>query len=158
MTIDISNPGSARAALTAALVSLGVLEQVNVAVTSADFLSLATTPKEIIPAPGPNKIIQIVDFRVIYWFGTTPYSSLGSTFAGLYYDDFGDQNSGSINYMGDLFTQTESSITYGARSGNGAWYSFAHCENKRIVLRTPDDLIDGDGTAEVFASYRTISA
>ena len=51
-------------------ISVSGWQSVTVAVSSADILSLFTTPKEIIPAPGAGKYIQVLAGYVLLDVGT----------------------------------------------------------------------------------------
>lgn len=49
-------------------------KSIKVSVSSAEILSLNTTPKELIPAPGAGKYIDIISAQFSLTYGTTDYS------------------------------------------------------------------------------------
>jgi len=50
----------------------------KVTLSSADILSLHTTPVDLIPAPGPGKIINFINLISYYDFNTTAYTTTNS--------------------------------------------------------------------------------
>ena len=65
--------------------SADMIKVVTVNVSSAEILSLFTTPIEIIPAPGANKFIRIIGGNIYNKFNTTAYASGGNLF--MYYNN-----------------------------------------------------------------------
>jgi hypothetical protein len=76
----------------------------------SEILALSGTPVELIPAPGPNKIIAVQDVRALYKFSVSGYT---------------DDGSGPGNYMGIGFSgyTAEMSIGFGIFENEEDWYT-----------------------------------
>ena len=60
------------------LSSEGLVQNIKTTLTSAQILDLHNTPVDLIPAPGANKIINLINFITHYEFNTTPYTLTGN--------------------------------------------------------------------------------
>ena len=54
-----------------------LIQNIKVTLTPEQILNLHTTPVDLIPAPGPGKIINLINFISHYEFNTTPYTTTG---------------------------------------------------------------------------------
>jgi hypothetical protein len=52
----------------------GVVLERRVEITSAEMLALRATPKELVPAPGANKVLEFVGVVIKYLAGSTGYT------------------------------------------------------------------------------------
>ena len=73
---DGSPESTTRAVTPATLAATNItILSTKVTLTSAEILDLLATPKTIIPAPGANKVISIIDCSAFNNFNTTAYSA-----------------------------------------------------------------------------------
>lgn len=125
------------------LIGTDSMKLIKVSTTSAEILQLFTVPKELVPAPGIGKYIQVLGVTLRYNFGTIAYNNTGGHRISINSNDLcfffalGQPNS---------FIESEPVIGVGNSS----------LENKSIVMTTNANPIDGDGTLDVYISYEII--
>jgi len=56
---------------------MGKIYEDEITITSAEILALYTTPKELVPAPGANKVLQFESAVGFLDFNTTAYATAG---------------------------------------------------------------------------------
>lgn len=129
-----------------------ILNKVSiVTITSAQILTLGTTPVVIVPASGVNTINVISSITVTCNFVTTPYDT--STNISAYY------SAGTIAYFVgiDLLGFTGSGISK-LYSLDSAVQQFQLVSNAPILLQADlGDPLTGDGTIKVTVVYQTIN-
>ena len=132
--------------------SVVVLNKVSVVnLTSAQILTLGTTPIVIVPASGVNTVNVISSVTVTCNFVTTPYDT--STDVSVYYA------AGTVSYFVgiDLLGFTGSGISK-LFSNDSAVQQFQLVSNAPILLQaTLGDPLTGDGTIKVTVIYQTIA-
>ena len=138
------NPNS-----SAAMDGGGLLVSRVVTLSSAQLLALGTTPVELIPTPGPGKIIMPTMITMTMQAGSTPYTgdSDGETFTINTFDV-------AIGAVG--FVDKASNFT-----GNVSLAGFADFDsvlaNQPLLISTPDMLTLGNGTLRVKITYVVVS-
>jgi hypothetical protein len=96
----------------------GLIQSMTVTLTSAQILTLHTTPVQVVPAPGAGKIIVVTGMAFVYKFGTQPYQSTQSdNFAGTY---TGSDEDSVIPDVHDLIVGTVSGFDYESGSCQAA--------------------------------------
>jgi hypothetical protein len=120
--------------------------------TSAQILTLGTTPIVIVPASGVNTVNVISSITVTCNFVTTPYDT--STRVSAYYAAATIDYYNSLDLLG--FTSSGISNVYMIESGV---QEFQLVSNAPILLNAPlGDPMTGDGTIKVTVVYQTIQA
>lgn len=125
-------------------------KRVIVDVTAAEILALYTTPKVIIPTPGPGKYIRLTHIIAEYSFGSAPYTLAGKlwlTYSGLNY--------GITEINEDLATVEEDAFIFSSLSSmNGFPFPLADGVNQPVVfVAQTSNPTGGDGTFRVIADY-----
>jgi hypothetical protein len=117
----------------------------KVSLSSQDILN-SNTAIEIIPAPGPNKFLQLISVTVRKNFYTTPYISPSNS----YLEIFGAKITSGINLE---FTSTEYDYNI---PQDFLSYTVGLINNKSIDFRTGIVPTSGDGTLDIYISYQII--
>jgi len=116
----------------------------KVSLSSQDIIQSNTTPVEILPAPGPNKFLQVISVTVRKNFYTTPYTANNVSYLTM--------NSTNItNGINITYTQTE----YGYNIPPIAGIITSSINNKPILFSS-DNAASGDGTLDIYISYQII--
>ena len=130
-------------------ISVSGWQSVTVAVSSADILSLFTTPKEIIPAPGAGKYIQVLAGYVLLDVGTA-YSD---TTTQLVYGT-GQVVAGTIT----SFLNAAVDTIFNFSASGSARVALSQYENSNIEYTAlAADPTGGTGTISINIIYRTIT-
>ncbi len=121
------------------------MQLLKVTISSAEMLQLNTAPKEIIPAPGIGKVIQVFKILIYSHFGSVLYSNLNNVQLTL------DNNiltswSGILGQASDLFAIIQPNDI---QSSPGLM-------NKPLIASAASNPIDGDGTVDFYISYTII--
>jgi hypothetical protein len=130
------------------------LQTTEVFLSSSDILNLHITPKVLIPAPGPGKVIIISQIIGIFTYGTIQYG--GSTADNCIYDN----GSGPIA-MGipvqfiAMIQNTINEILLAKNTINLNPLSSAI--NKNVVYSTNNGYTSGNGTLKIIISYQAIT-
>jgi len=131
-----------------------ILER-RVRVSSAEILALATTPKELVPAPGTDKILEFISATIKHNAGTAyaepdpaddcyiRYSGGQQCSADIDSTNFLDQTDDEIRII--PFNVAAMAITVDLEA----------LKNTALQLHNPDsNLITGTGTLDIRISYR----
>lgn len=62
-----------------------MLYQANVQLSSAQILAIATTAVQLLPAPGPNRLIRPIALTLAYKYHTTPYTLVPTPYVMVYW-------------------------------------------------------------------------
>lgn len=122
----------------------GIVYSKRISISSVEFLSLFTVPKQLIAAPGLNKSIDVLSMVGIYTFNTTAYA--GNTIATRFV------GGGTINNFTGGFTTAGAnqierpSPQFGAVLENTAVEIYVAAANPTL----------GDGTYEIEIFYRIV--
>ena len=148
---DVSD--SSKATKTAAISSLlnlgstGIISK-KTTISSAELLNLQATAKEIIPAPGAGKALQIVGpVYAKYNANTTLYAGT-STF---FYVNMGASGGGTINF--GIVTGTTNACNWDIQASNKDSWG----ENLNFKIYPNGTITTGDGTLDIYVNYRTIT-
>jgi len=118
----------------------------TVVVSSAEILALFTTPKELVAAPGANKILVPISITVSYKYNSITYTAGAGTFGVAY------AGTAEIVPCGNPFLATASTIVSVAGAVDAL---FTDTVNKALVLKNAtQNYATGDGTAIVTVVYR----
>jgi hypothetical protein len=132
-----------------------VLSTGKISLTTAQLLSLNTSPVTIIPAPGASKYIYVVMSSYELIFGTTPFVlNDGDQGPGLFYGSISGFTADNASGSG-AFSASESCISTGT-SGytTSPTTSF---ENLPVILANGiADMTDGDGIGTMTVIYTVI--
>lgn len=131
----------------------------KVSLTNAEIKALRATAKELVPAPGPNKLLQFIGAILILNAGTEVLTESADNFAIKYDGSTAAAVSGVIETTG-FIDQAADTVT-NAIPVIDAVDASADIVNKNLALRnTGGDEIAGnvtaDATMDVFISYRII--
>lgn len=112
----------------------------KVSLSSAQILSLNSTPVELLPAPGAGKVISVAKVVAVFTYGTATYVSAGNLNV--------VQGANNIVQFGGLITNTADVIKDSAPS------SATVLENTALdVTVTVGDPTTGDGTLDFEIFY-----
>lgn len=121
----------------------------SVAISSAELLTIASAPKQLVPAPGTGLVVQVVSATVAYTHGGVSYANVGSP-------DF---------YYGASRMFTGSNFSYGFSQSSSQFMSaaldaianpLADCENKAVFFSSNNNFTNGNGTAVVNVIYQVV--
>jgi len=159
-TIGSANTSIA-ATLGAGTLSLDVdesyLQTATITVSTAELLALATTPKELVAAPGADKIVEFLGAKLILNYNSIQYTEAGDNMGIKYTDASGVQVSDTIECTG-FIDQAADTVT-SAVPIKDAIVAAAGCVNQALVL----DNLNANfaaGNSEMFVQvrYRIITA
>jgi hypothetical protein len=118
----------------------------KISLTSEQILNLHTTPLELLPAPGVNKIILIFNIVSNYIYNITAYT--GNRFIQIYYGS----PSFTVFFDGSILFNTSSSITLNNLTNN--YIEINSPININVATGNP---ANGDGTLDLYISYKIIN-
>lgn len=134
------------------------IQAVKVTLSSANIKAMKTTPVQTIAAPGAGKIIQVLQCMWSYTYGGTAYTG-GSAVQSLV-----EETSGKVlmnfnaSAAGILMTGTNSFITQGIVDTVNIVTPVALTANKAVmVTNTGSDFATGNGTVDLYITYRIIT-
>lgn len=140
---DLGEAVAADAERLDSLLDAGI-QTVKISVSSAEILQLFTTPKVLIAAPGVNKLIQIIGNMVVWY-----------NYGGEYYNNvigvaikFGVDR---IHYLSTIGGASS------AADISGGGQVFGDVSNQPVTLISPQNPTDGNGSLEIFLTYRVIN-
>lgn len=119
---------------------------IQVEFSAAEVKNMASTPVEVIPAPGINKIVGVVDVWATHKFGSIGFNGVGGTVEVI-------TNGGSLPLFittGNVMNQpsTTSRKMYHVEGDDSEVLS-----NAAIMARTPNNSTTGDGTLIITITY-----
>ena len=130
----------------------GKILEKRVHVTSAELLALATTAKELVPAPGADKVLEFVSAVVKHNAGTA-YVEVGAPDEMVIEYSGGQDVSAEIDVT-NFLAVTDDEIRYLA-STVAATVDLEALKNTSLVLfNSGTDWTTGTGTVDVRISYR----
>lgn len=159
-TIGSANTSIA-ATLGAGTLSLDVdesyLQTASVTIATGDVLTLATTPVELVAAPGADKYIEFLGASFILNYNSIPYTEAGDNLGIKYTDASGVQVSETIECTG-FIDQAADTIT-NAIPIKDAIVAATGCVNQALVLdNLGSNFAAGNSPVTVKISYRVITA
>ena len=123
----------------------------KISISSEEILNLSVTPKILIPAPGPNKVINLIKVYYVYNFVSSAY--VGSlTAVGAYGTIGGASAISSLSIFGYTYSVfgrpaiALSSVT-----------NLANVVDSPVVLYTGGSIALGDGTLDVYITYEVFT-
>ena len=159
-TIGSANTSIA-ATLGAGTLSLDVdesyLQTASVTIATGDVLTLATTPVELVAAPGAGKYIEFLGASFILDYNSVPYTEAGDNLGIKYTDASGVQVSDTIECTG-FIDQVADTIT-NAIPVKDAIVAASGCVNKALVLdNLGSNFGAGNSPLIVKITYRVITS
>lgn len=119
----------------------------KVTLSSSDILNLHTTPKTLIASPGVGKCIASTEYIYVYNYLTSDYSA-GATISLKINANSTSSGINSLFGIGESCTTQKSAFLSGTKS---------NCENEPLTLTTSSAITSGDGTIDVYISYKILS-
>lgn len=134
----------------------GVTLERRVEVTSAELLALATTAKELVPAPGTDKVLEFVSAVIKYNYGSVVYAEPSAP------DEMVIQYSGGQDVCTDIDTTNfidqendEIRLATFNETDMATTVDLEAIKNTSLVLfNSGTDWTGGDGTVDVRIMYR----
>lgn len=140
--------------ISTATADLGTVNS-NVLVASSELLALATTPKELVAAPGAGLVNVFFGAQFILNYGTSAYTEAGDNMGIKYTDASGVQVSSTVECTG-FIDQTADTITSAVAVGD-AIVAATGAVNQALVLdNLGSNFAAGDGTMNVNVTYKVI--
>lgn len=122
------------------------MQLLKVHMSSAEILQLNTTPRELVPAPGVGKTIQIFKILIRLNFGSIAYSNLSNIQLKL-------DNNVLISWSNVLSLNNDNfSIT----SPSDIQTTMQDFSNKPIIATAAVNPTDGDGSVDFYISYTIV--
>ncbi|GAH73120.1 unnamed protein product [marine sediment metagenome] len=139
--------------------AIGMLYEKKVELTNAEIKALRALPKELVTAPGANKLIEFISATLFLNYGSDGLTESEDNLA-IEYDDGGDAAVSEAIDMTGFIDQTADTITR-AIPKNDAIDAAADIVNKNLALvNTGDGEFGGntnaDTTMTVMVSYRIL--
>lgn len=126
-----------------------------VTVSSAELLALATTPKELVPAPGAGKFIQFVSAQFVLNYNSAAYTEAGDNLGIKYTNASGVQVSNTIEMTG-FIDQTADTLT-NAVSASDVIVAASGAVNQALVLdNLGSNFAAGDSPVDVIVNYKVL--
>jgi|TARA_R100000455_G_C6236466_1_gene96618 hypothetical protein len=133
-----------------------LIQNIKVTLTPEQILNLHTTPVDLIPAPGPGKIINLINLISHYEFNTTPYTVSSASQVRV---KFEGQTVNNVTVLASRGTLQSTIDCYGAANN---WPNFPFEVNTTSLL--PNAAIQasvpetapvtlGDSSIHVYLSY-----
>jgi len=149
---------SAVAVASAPLSGVNPVQTISVSLTSAEILALRAAPKELVPAPGNDQVLQFLGAMLVLDYGTVQYTEAGDNLAIKYTDGSGVavsqtiETTGFIDQAADTLTNAEPVIN--------AIVAATGAVNQPLVLHNigAAEFLAGDSTMLVNVSYKAIDA
>ncbi len=132
----------------------GKIYERQVTVTSAELLALATTAKELVPAPGADRVLEFISAAIKYNYGATAYTESTDDMVIEY--SGGQDVSASIDST-NFIDQTNDEIRVIPHnlSAMAITVDLEALKNTSLQLFIPNDNPTlGDGTLDVRITYR----
>lgn len=141
--------------LEAGLIADGAVQWAEVAISSAENLSLRATPKSLVAAPGVGKIAEFLGMLLLHDAGTA-YVESSANLAVKYENGSGAKVSDDIEMTGFIDQATDTMTT--ARPKADAIVAKTGCENKALVLHQlgAAEWTTGTGTVRAKVAYRVV--
>lgn len=145
---------------SAALSGINPVQTATVKLLSAEILALAAAPKELVPAPGNDRVVQFLGAQLILDYGTVAYTitAAGDDLAVRYTDGAGAIVSETIETTGFL-DQAADTLTNAIPKAD-AIVAATGSVNQALVLDNigANEFTLGNGTLRVVVSYNVLSA
>jgi hypothetical protein len=130
------------------------VQSASVTLSSAQLLSLHSSPVQLIPPPGAGNIIKPVSITLQYKAGSAPYNASDGNFA------IGTPSLPGATHGpgGGFIDQTSDQVAYVGGFG-GAFGSRSNFENQPIIIQQngSTDWTAGDGSVVVNISYTIVT-
>lgn len=132
------------------------LQTASVTIATGDVLTLATTPVELVAAPGTGKYIEFLSAQFILDYNSVPYTEAGDNLGIKYTDASGVQVSSTIECTG-FIDQSADTMT-NAVPAQDVIVAASACVNKALVLdNLGSNFGAGNSPLIVKVSYRVIT-
>ena len=130
------------------------VQTTTITITSAQILSLHTSPVQVVPAPGAGQILNPIAFTVQYKFATTPYviPAQGIQFiSGASHDEYAGVN--TANLLDAPSSRVATATAGGQVGGDPAVYA----NQPLLVALSNSDPTGGDGTLTITVTYTAVA-
>ena len=125
----------------------GAIYTEKIRVTSAELLSISTTPKTIISKSVSGGTIRIIGIITHLNFGTTGYSAS---------DPLSLQFETSGVVIGEISTSAITGIKNRWETGLSTKEYIELSENENVILTSVSNPIDGDGTLDIYITFQRL--
>lgn len=144
-------PRTWNAVVAEASSALGKVQSISVSISVAELLAIHATPKTIVPAPGDDRYIRLINSTIGFTFGSAGYT--GGTACGLYYGSSAGLVASSTvsSFMQGTTTRETLSMTTVAGT-----FTPAQTENQALTFSASSDFAAGDSTVEVTVVFQVL--
>jgi hypothetical protein len=144
-------------AVTNAKLAEDTIQTASVTIATGDVLTLATTPVELVAAPGADKYIQFLGAQLVLDYNSAAYTESGDNLGIKYTDAAGVQVSDDIECTG-FIDQTADTIT-NAVPVKDAIVAASGAVNQALVLdNLGSNFAAGNSSLDVVVSYKVLTA
>jgi len=162
---SFATPGSANSSIAWTLgagsiqadVDESYLQVDTVNIASGDVLTLATTPVELVAAPGADQFIEFVGAKFILDYNSVPYTEAGDNLGIKYTDDSGVQVSNTIETTG-FIDQAADTITNAIPAADAIVAASGSVNQALVLDNLGSNFAAGDSPLTVIISYRVLTA
>lgn len=152
---------SIAATLGAGTLSLDVdesyLQTATVTVSTGELLALATSPKQLVAAPGADKFIEFLGAKLILNYNSIVYTEAGDNLGIKYENAAGVQVSSTCEMTG--FIDQAADMVTSITPTNNAIVAASGCVNKALVLdNLGSNFAAGNSPIDVQIRYRVVTA
>ena len=143
--------------ITNAKLAEDTIKTTTVTVSTAELLALATTPKELVAAPGADKFIQFLGAQLVLDYNSVQYTESGDNLGIKYTDASGVQVSADIEMTG-FIDQAADTITNAIPAAD-AIVAASGAVNQALVLdNLGSNFAAGNSPVDVIVSYKVLTA
>lgn len=138
--------------------SSGGSATLKVSLTAAEIKTLNSLPFELLPAPGAGKMNKIIDAVAVYTHGTELFEG-GYDIYIVEEDALLDINPSGLYQLAflNLLSDSQNKNKIGLSPATEAAVIPLITENKKVYVYMAGDSIGGDGTIDIYISYRIIT-
>jgi len=144
-------------AVTSAKLAEDTIQTVTVTISTAELLALATTPKELVAAPGADKVVQFLGAELVLNYAGVAYTESGDNMAVKFENAAGVAVSDTIECTG--FIDATADTLTNAVAVKDAIVAASGCVNKALVMdNVGNNFAAGTSPVDVIVAYKVVTA
>ena len=144
-------------AVTSAKLAEDTIQTITVTISTAELLALATTPKQLVAAPGADKVVQFLGAELVLNYAGVAYTESGDNMAVKYENAAGVAVSDTIECTG--FIDATADTLTNAVPVKDVIVAATGCVNKALVMdNIGSNFAAGTSPVDVIVAYKVVTA